>query len=117
MRTPILFLSLLLPALAADATGKWTATFDTQIGEQKYTYDFKVTGTKVTGTATNQNGKSEITNGVVDENAIRFVETFDYQGTAVRIEYNGTWDGPDKINFVRKVADYAVEDLVASRVK
>ena len=117
MRTLILFLSTLLAAWAADATGKWTASFDTQIGEQKYTYDFKVTGSKLTGTATNQTATSEIADGVVDGNAIRFVEMFDYQGTAVRIEYSGTWDGPDKIKFVRKVADYAVEDLVATRVK
>jgi len=40
-----------LPALAADVTGKWASEFDTQIGIQKYTFDLKVDGEKVTGKA------------------------------------------------------------------
>ena len=39
------------------------------------------------------------------------VENFEYQGNKVRIECE------DKIKFTRKVAEFAVEDLVASRVK
>ena len=38
-------------AIAADVTGTWTASFDTQVGPQSYTYTFKVTGGKLTGTA------------------------------------------------------------------
>ena len=45
------------------------------------------------------------------------VENFEYQGNKVRIEYTGRFDGEDKIKFTRKVAEFAVEDLVASRVK
>ena len=40
-----------MAVLGADVTGKWTAEFDTQIGVQKYTYEFKVDGTKLTGKA------------------------------------------------------------------
>jgi hypothetical protein len=32
------------------AAGKWTATFNTQVGEQKYTWDLKAVGSKLTGT-------------------------------------------------------------------
>ena len=36
-------------AFAADITGTWKASFDTQIGTQNYTYEFVVKGTTLTG--------------------------------------------------------------------
>jgi hypothetical protein len=48
------------PLRAADTSGKWTASFDTQIGKQNYTYDFKVAGTALTGRAKSDNGDVEI---------------------------------------------------------
>ena len=59
----ILALALVFPALSADPTGKWGATFDTMIGQQKYTYEFKLVGDKLTGKAMSQNGEAEITDG------------------------------------------------------
>ena len=44
---PVLVLGFALSALAADITGQWTATFNTQVGEQHYTYTFKVDGEKL----------------------------------------------------------------------
>ena len=41
---------LALAAWATDISGQWTATFNTQVGEQHYTYTFKVDGDKLTGT-------------------------------------------------------------------
>src|SRR5271157_4195450 len=90
----ILASTLVFPALAADPTGKWSATFDTMIGQQKYTYEFKLVGDKLTG------------------NVITFVETFNFQGNDIRIEYTGKISG-DEIKFTRKVAEYATEELVA----
>jgi hypothetical protein len=55
----ILAAGLALTAWAADLTGQWTATFNTQIGEQHYTYTFKVDGEKLTGTAKNDRGTGE----------------------------------------------------------
>ncbi len=104
-------------ALAAEATGKWKAEFETQIGQQSYNYEFKMSGKKLTGKATNANGSSEIAEGRVDGDRVSFVENFEYQGNKVQIEYTGRFDGEDKIKFTRKVAEFAVEDLVASRVK
>ena len=104
-------------ALAAEATGKWKAEFETQIGQQSYTYEFKVSGKDLTGKATHANGSSEIAEGRVEGDGVSFVENFEYQGNKVRIEYTGRFDGEDKIKFTRKVAEFAVEDLVASRVK
>ncbi len=53
----------------------------------------------------------------MDGDRISFVENFEYQGMQIRIEYTGKFDGEDKIQFTRKVADFAVEELVANRVK
>ena len=50
-------------AYAAGVAGKWTAAIDTQIGVQNYTYDFKVDGEKLTGTAKSQFSQSPIIEG------------------------------------------------------
>ena len=46
-------LALAGSAWSADTTvaGKWQGEFDSQIGVQKYTYEFKVDGTNLTGRA------------------------------------------------------------------
>jgi len=103
-------------ALAAGIDGKWKAKFDTQIGEQNYTYDFKSDGEKLTGTAANAMGSSEIQQGTIKGEDVSFVENVDFNGTAIRIEYKGKIAG-DEIKFTRKVGDFATEDLVAKREK
>jgi len=112
----VLGLVLSATAFAADPTGKWTATFDTQIGQQNYTYEFKLDGDKLTGKATSQTGSTAITEGKVTGDTITFVENFDYQGNAVKITYTGKISG-DEIKFTRNVADFATEELVAKRAK
>ncbi|HYA78958.1 MAG TPA: hypothetical protein VED19_00440 [Candidatus Nitrosopolaris sp.] len=101
-------------------TGKWKAEFDSQIGIQKYTYDFKVTGTNLTGRAIGirEMGTNEvtITEGTVSTNGIFFVEPLKFGDNELRIEYTGKVSG-DEIKFHRKVGDVAEEDLVAKRVK
>jgi hypothetical protein len=111
-----LLLALSIPARAADIAGKWTASFDTQIGVQNYTYTFKVDGAKLTGTAESQFGKTEITEGTVKGDEISFVESVNYEGNALKIEYKGKISG-DEIKFTRNVADMVTEEIVAKRVK
>ena len=53
-------------AFAADVSGTWTATFDTQVGQQSYTYTFVVKGTQLTGRAKSANGDVEIHGRQVD---------------------------------------------------
>src|SRR5208282_1929640 len=113
---PILVLGLALSALAADISGQWTATFNTQVGEQHYVYTFKVDGEKLTGTAKSDNGTSDIQNGVVKGDDVSFVENLDYQGQKLVITYTGKVSG-DEIKFTRDVAGAAKEDLVTKRVK
>jgi hypothetical protein len=110
------FFSFAISALAADISGQWTATFNTQVGEQHYVYTFKVDGEKLTGTAKSDNGTSEIQNGTVKGDDVSFVENLDYQGQKLTITYKGKVQG-DEIHFTRDVAGFASEDLVAKRVK
>jgi hypothetical protein len=100
--------------------GKWSAQFDSQIGVQNYTYEFKVNGTNLTGRAIGirDNGTNDvaITEGSVTTNGISFVEPLKFDDNDIRIEYTGKVKG-DEIKLHRKVGDFAEEDLVAKRVK
>jgi len=100
--------------------GKWTAQFDSQIGVQIYTYDFKVDGTNLTGRAMGirDNGTNDvaITEGIISTNGISFVESLRFDDNDIRIEYTGKVNG-DEIKLHRKVGDFAEEDLVAKRAK
>lgn len=101
-------------------TGKWKGQFDSQIGLQKYTFEFKVAGTNLTGTATGEREMGTntvtITEGKINQDAISFVEPLKFQDQEIRIEYTGKISS-DEIKLHRKVGDFAEEDLVAKRVK
>ena len=105
-----------ISANAAGIEGKWTAEFDTQIGVQKYAYEFKLVEGKLTGTATGPQGAVAISEGKSSGEEVEFVENMKFQGQELRIEYKGRLAG-DQINFTRKVADFATEELVAKRSK
>jgi hypothetical protein len=114
--TALFFALTGLSALAADFNGKWTADFQTQIGEQKYTYEFHVDGAKLTGKATNGMGTTDIAEGKIDGDNITFVENLNYQGNEIKITYTGKIDG-DQIKFTRQVGDFATEEILATRAK
>ena len=103
---------------AADPSGRWTATFNTDIGEQQYTYEFIVKGTTLTGTAKgNLTGDSPIIEGKIDGDNISFVEDAKFMDMPIRISYTGKMTSADEIQFTRNVADVAMEKLVAKRAK
>ena len=102
---------------AADITGKWTASFDTQIGEQSYTYDFVVKDSTLTGKYKSNIAEGEILEGKVDGDKVTFVELLTFEGNQVRIVYTGKIVSGDEIQFTRQVADFATEQLVARRSK
>ena len=117
-----LTLALAGSAWGADTTvaGKWQGEFDSQIGLQKYTYEFKVDGTNLTGNAIGirDNGTNNvaIAEGKINKDDISFVEPLKFQDNELRIEYTGKVAG-NEIKFHRKVGDFAEEDFVAKRVK
>lgn len=113
-------LLLALPALAADVTGKWTTEFDSQIGKQKYTFDLKVDGGKLTGKAhyerMGQTGDVDLQDGKLAGDEISFVEVDSFQGNELRIQYTGKVKG-DEIAFTRDVGGFVKEEIVAHRAK
>jgi hypothetical protein len=122
-RVALLAAMLLAPLAAfADASGTWTATFDTQVGEQKYTFVFAVDGMTLTGTAKSsvagaENPEVELKDGKVDGDTITFVENLSYQGQTLVLNYTGTMTSDDEIKFSREIAGVATEELIAIRVE
>jgi acetyl esterase/lipase len=121
MKAPITFLTLAavpLSLLAADVTGTWKSEFDSQIGNQKYTYTFKQDGTNLTGEANSEiNGQkheAELKEGRVNDDMVSFVEMMNFQDNEIRITYRGTIL-TNEIKFTREVGDFAKEDIVAKR--
>ena len=107
----------LLSARGQDISGTWKASFDTQIGQQNYTYTFQVKDGALSGTAKSDNGESVLKEGKVEGDAVTFVENLSFQGMEIRIDYSGKIASADEIRFTRKVGDFATEELVAKRAK
>ncbi len=100
---------------AEDISGTWAATFDSQVGEQSYTYTFSVAadGT-LSGHSASNIGESDLT-GSVDGNTVTFVENLNYQGMDLAITYRGTIKSADEIEFSRDVAGQGGERFTATR--
>lgn len=120
-RAFFLIFTLTAFSFAADIAGKWTAEFSTSVGgAQKYTFDFKVDGEKLTGKAfferLGQKGEAELKEGKVSGDEISFVEMLDVQTQELRITYKGKIAG-DEIKFSRQVGDFGTVEFVAKRSK
>ena len=124
LRTSVVVVVLILCSLvfvyAADISGKWTAEFDSQVGLQKYTYEFTVDGAAFTGKASaniaGTDMESEIVDGKIDGDKISFTEKLDYQGMPLTITYTGTVAG-DEMNLSRDVGGQGGETFTAKRAK
>jgi len=102
-------------AYAAGVDGTWTASFDTQVGKQTYTYTFKAAGAALTGTAKGDLvTDSTLSDGKVDGNKITFVENGSYMGMPVTFNYSGEVVG-DEIRFKREIMGFPAEEFVAKR--
>ena len=102
-------------AQPANVTGTWTASFDTQVGKQEYTYTLKVDGGALTGTAKgNLITDSTLSDGKVDGNKISFVEKGTYMGMPLQFNYSGEVAG-DEIRFKRELMGFPAEEFVAKR--
>ena len=107
--------ALVTTAWAASVSGKWTATFNTQVGDQKYTWEFMADGSKLTGKYTSTNGNGEIVDGKIAGDELSWVENMKYQDMDLRIVYKAKLSG-DEMKITRNVADFAAEEGVAKRV-
>jgi hypothetical protein len=103
---------------AADPSGRWSATFMTQVGEQAYTYEFIVKGTTLAGTAKGSlTGEGKISDGKIDGDTITFVENTTYMGMPLAFNYTGKMTSADTIELSRTLMDFEAEKATAKRVK
>jgi len=101
-------------APSADINGTWGTEFDSQVGKQTYTYDFKVDGGTLTGHAKSNLGEGDV-KGTVDGSTVTFVENLNYQGQALAITYTGQIVSGSEIKFKRDVAGQGGEEFTAKR--
>lgn len=105
---------------AAEVAGRWKAEFDTQIGVQKYVFEFQVNAAQLTAKATAEvNGQKrdvEFKEARLEGENLTFLEMFKFQDNEVRIQYTGKV-GDKEIRFTRKVGDFANEEFRATRVE
>lgn len=110
--------SLAVVVQAAPVDGKWTSEFESQVGQQKYVFEFKADGEKLTGKATSerqgQKSENEIKNGKIVKDEISFTETLKIQDQEIAVEYKGKLVG-DELKLHRKVGEFAEYDIVAKR--
>ena len=97
MKSFFLFLALFsFTVFAADVTGTWKGTAETENGKIERTFNFKVAGTTLTGdTTSSMMGKSTIENGKVDGDNISFTIVGKIQDNDVKLEYKGKVAGDE----------------------
>jgi len=104
MSTAVVFVLTAIPALAADAAGKWVAHVPAVQGqaESDITFVFKVDGGNLTGTLNNsaQPGDVELKEGKVSGDEISFSLTRNIGGTEMKVVWKGKMAG-DEITFTR----------------
>ena len=97
---------LALGVRAADPTGQWQAEFETQIGVQKYLFEFKAQGDQATAKATaeanDQTREVEFKEVKLTGDTLTFVEMRTIRDNEIRIEYTGKVSDQG-IAFTRKV--------------
>jgi hypothetical protein len=108
----LVFLAGLVSAQAAELAGKWQAEFDSQIGQQKYVYEFKGSGER-------QGTKSEVElkEVKVNKDEVSFVELLKIQDQEIRIEYTGKFTNDNELKLTRKVGEFASYEITAKRMK
>jgi enterochelin esterase family protein len=99
--------------------GKWAATIDTQIGEQKYEYNFASDKDEVSGSAVMKlNGDehtSKLSDVKLEGDKVSFTENLTFQQMELEIRYSGQLIG-EEMKLKREVGDIATEEFVAKKL-
>ncbi len=108
-----------LDAPSVDIAGQWQAEFDTQVGVQKYRFEFQVSDGKFTAKgnaeAGDQKRNIEFKDAKLTGDTLSFVEMRQIQDREIPIEFTGKVT--DKgIQFTRKVGEFGTQQALATRV-
>jgi enterochelin esterase-like enzyme len=108
-----------LDAPAVDIAGQWTAEFDTQLGVQKYRFDFQTNDRKVTAKGAAETGDQkrdiEFKDAKLSGDTVSFVEMRQIQDREIPIEFTGKVSEKG-IQFTRKVGEFGSQEALATRV-
>ena len=77
---------------AADMTGTWKVTVETEMGSGTPSFDLVEEGGKISGTYNGQMGSAPVT-GTVEDKSFKIVINLEAQGQSMAIEYAGSIDG------------------------
>ena len=125
MKHRILFLSacLVLAAVsvawASDLNGKWVAQVQGQNGQtRETTFNFKVEGSKLTGTVSGRQGDNPISDGTIKGDDVSFTVIANFNGNQVKSLYKGKVSGDEiKLTRTREGGDQPPQEFTAKRVK
>ena len=125
MKHRILFLSACLVlavvsvAWASDLNGKWVAQVQGQNGQtRETTFNFKVEGSKLTGTVSGRQGDNPISDGTIKGDDVSFTVTANFNGNQVKSLYKGKVSGDElKLTRTREGGDQPPQEFTAKRVK
>jgi hypothetical protein len=87
-KTFCLFLLLLFPALAADISGTWDFTVNTDAGSGNPVFTFQQQGERLTGTYKGMLGEAKVS-GVVKGDKVEFSFETDFNGEKLKVAYSG----------------------------
>ena len=109
MKRTLIFMAALLAlaatAAAADATGRWKGSLETDDGARELTFDLKADGGKLTGTVAGLLDRSlDVDEGKVEGAIITFSVISEWDGNAVKLVYRGELAG-DEIKFTMGTDD------------
>ncbi len=98
----VVLVALAAAVYAADVTGKWVAETQGRNGPTQTTFNFKVEGTKLTGTMQGAQGEpAEISEGKVEGDNISFVVVRRFGENEMKMTWKGKVSG-DEIKFTRE---------------
>ena len=103
---------LTVPALAADFNGKWKGTMPSRDGNaREVSFLFHAEGSTLTGNFVGPMGREvAISDGKIDGEALAFSVSLDFNGSMVKVRYNGKLSGDDlSMKMQREGATRSVE--------
>ncbi len=104
-----------LCAGAVDFTGTWTATFESVLGREHYTFELSTRDADLSGWIHSWTSQSPVENGLINGDEIYFVEFIELDGQQIRVSYVGRRVTANIIEFSRKLGDLEFESLIATR--
>lgn len=125
IRLFVLSCALVTAAFAADVSGKWTAEMPARGGgngggrggqAMTQTITLKADGDTLTGSISGRMGETQISNGKIDGDTVKFDVVREFNGNSMTMHYTGAISG-DQINFKvqREGGDAPAREFTAKR--